>query len=142
MVRALRPPARLAERKKWIASPIHGPLSASAVRPSAPTARSRVVLSATALSPPSETSSVAYSRNLTQHAGRFPPTYRISAQTRVIGASKCVRLFATLGPRTARTAGSVHYVPVECFQCLPRPSLPVLIGGLSSDPLFDGCIRS
>src|SRR5829696_688089 len=105
MVLALLPPARLAERKKWIASPIHGPPSASTVRPSAPTARLRVVLSATALSPLSETPCVAYWHNLTQHTGRFPHRYGISAQTRAIGASECVRLFATLGPRTARTAG-------------------------------------
>src|SRR5215212_9405896 len=35
----------------------------------------------------------------------FPLRYGISVQTRVVGASKCVRLFAILGPRTARTAG-------------------------------------
>src|SRR5215207_2520634 len=99
MVRALRPPARLAERKKWIASPSHGPPSASAVRPFAPTARSRVVLSATALSPPSETPCVAYYHNLTQHTRPFRRRY--GTLTRAGGRScvTCVRLFEEAGCR-------------------------------------------
>src|SRR5215204_2154654 len=108
MVRALRPPARLAERKKWIASPSHGPPSASAVRPFAPTARSRVVLSATALSPPSETPCVAYCHNLTQYTERFPHRYGVSARTGRLGPATCIRLFYEAWGRFGSSTGRLH----------------------------------